>query len=155
MCSGAIASFDSRSDSGPELSPGLGFPTATAQSAERTEPVGFFPLLRDGGLRGLGLGADCRCRWLRSCRPMDVRHCVGGGLGEVEVGPGVAEPTAGLSLSPASCIAHSRHFWPSMVELGTTEADKEFGALPREPGLRFHVEERRVKLALQGTFFVV
>ena len=60
MGSGAIASFDSRSDSGPELSPGLGFPTATAQSAERTEPVGFFPLLREGGRRGLGLGADCR-----------------------------------------------------------------------------------------------
>ena len=43
------------------------------------------------------------CRWRRSCRPVDVRHCVGGGLARGgEEGPGAAEPTAGLRLSPAS-----------------------------------------------------
>ena len=47
------------------------------------------------------------CRWLRSCRPVDARHCVGGGLARGgEEGPGVAEPTAGLSSSPVHVSVH-------------------------------------------------
>ena len=56
MFSGAIASFES--GSAPALSSGLGLPHGCG-GAERTDPVGFFRV-REGGRRGLGLGADCR-----------------------------------------------------------------------------------------------
>ena len=79
MFSGAIASFKSGSGSGPELSSGLGLPHGCG-GAERTEPVGFFPLLREGGRRGLGLGADCRFLLRDGARvdcPLELCDCDG------------------------------------------------------------------------------
>ena len=86
--------------------------------------LGSRDIVADGSVL-LSISRNSRsCRWLRSCRPVDARHCVGGGLARGgEVGPGVAEPTAGLGSSPASVIARLRLFRPSMVELGTAGAD--------------------------------
>ena len=62
MFSGAIASLTSGKASGPRSGLGLALaPVHGCGGAERTEPVAFFLLPRDGGRRGLGLGADCRC----------------------------------------------------------------------------------------------